>query len=231
MTTHHRRRSSTLCVALLILVACLPGRRALAQEVDALPISPRPVGRSIDHRAHRAWVDALADAPSARRERRSLRRYRLCGVGPVPRRRRCLPPQLDDIERWKPVRAYRRRSQAARLRLAAARRDRARTAARSRGARRSVRHRQQEDVLLLSAVCPDPAGPVRNAGRDRSRSAHPAGTASLAQTRAFAALKERSTGTCTARLRSLRASRPMREPVISVGLAARNRPARSSTRP
>src|SRR5436190_9913799 len=39
MTTHHRRGTCTLCVALLILAACLPGRRALAQEVDAPPIS------------------------------------------------------------------------------------------------------------------------------------------------------------------------------------------------
>ena len=39
MTTRHRRRSNTLCVALLLLMSCLPGRRALAQEVDAPPIS------------------------------------------------------------------------------------------------------------------------------------------------------------------------------------------------
>jgi len=39
MTAHHHRRIRTICRALLILVACLPGRRALAQEVDAPPIS------------------------------------------------------------------------------------------------------------------------------------------------------------------------------------------------
>jgi hypothetical protein len=39
MTTHHRRRTCSLGVALLILGTCLPGRRALAQAVDASPIS------------------------------------------------------------------------------------------------------------------------------------------------------------------------------------------------
>ena len=38
MTTHHRR-TGTLCVTLLILAACRPGRQALAQEVDPPPLS------------------------------------------------------------------------------------------------------------------------------------------------------------------------------------------------
>jgi len=39
LTAHHRHRTCTLYVALLILASCLSGRRALAQEVDPPPLS------------------------------------------------------------------------------------------------------------------------------------------------------------------------------------------------
>ena len=190
MTPHHRRRTCTICVALLILVASLAGRRALAQEVDAPPISRV---RSGDPSITALIERGVTHSPTLHRLVASVEAsdgivYVESGRCPA-RVAACLLNWMN-IERWEPVRAYRRRSQAARLRLAAARRDRARIAARSRGARRSVRHRRQEDVLLLSAIRTDPAGPVRNAGRDQNRSEHSKGTACLAQTRVFAALKD-----------------------------------------
>ena len=64
MTTRHSRRTCTSCVALLMLLTCLPGRHALAQEVDS-PQIPRV--RSEDPSITALIERGLADSPTLQR--------------------------------------------------------------------------------------------------------------------------------------------------------------------